>query len=116
MKRPMTNERMLYDGHITADPTIMVGKPVIKGTRIPVELVLEELAHNPAVDELLAAHPGLTTDDVKACLAYATAMVKGEEVSRRRCGRLGLIRSVYEVPLRPERRLPLDRASHQPGP
>jgi uncharacterized protein (DUF433 family) len=43
--------------------------------------VLEELAHNPDVKELLAAHPDLTRADVQACLSYAKAMVTGEEVS-----------------------------------
>ena len=44
-------------------------------------LVFEELAHNPDINELLAAHPDLTREDVQACLAYAKAMVTGEEVS-----------------------------------
>jgi len=46
------------------------GKPVVRGTRIAVSLVLEELAHNPDVAELLAAHPDLTRADVQACLSY----------------------------------------------
>ena len=77
----MDRERVAYQDHIAADPAIMVGKPVVRGTRIPVDLVLGELAHNPDVNELLAAHPGLTREDVQACLAYAEAMVKGEPVS-----------------------------------
>jgi uncharacterized protein (DUF433 family) len=48
---------------------------VVRGTRIAVDLVLEELAQNPDVGELLAAHPDLTRPDVQACLAYAKAMV-----------------------------------------
>lgn len=63
---------------ITRDPAIMVGKPVVKGTRIPVELVLGHLAQNPDFDELFAAYPHLTIDDVKACLAYAQAAVEAE--------------------------------------
>jgi len=70
-----------YEGRITADPRILAGKPVVRGTRIAVSLVLEELAQNPDIDELLAAHPDLTRRDVQACLAYAKAMVTGEEVS-----------------------------------
>src|SRR5437764_12042945 len=66
---------------ITADPRILAGKPVVKGTRIGVDLVLEELSQNPDVHELLAAHPDLTRDDVQACLAYAKAMVTGKDVS-----------------------------------
>ena len=70
-----------YQERISASPKILGGKPVIRGTRISVSLVLEELAHNPDINELLAAHPDLTREDVQACLAYAKAMVTGEEVS-----------------------------------
>jgi uncharacterized protein (DUF433 family) len=77
----MKEDQRLYHERIIADPRILAGKPVVKGTRITVDLVLEELAQNPAIDELLAAHPDLTRDDVQACLAYARAIVTGEEVS-----------------------------------
>jgi uncharacterized protein (DUF433 family) len=50
---------------------------VVRGTRIAVSLILEELAHNPDINELLAAHPDLSRRDVQACLSYATAMVAG---------------------------------------
>jgi uncharacterized protein (DUF433 family) len=58
-----------------------VRKPVVKGTRIGVDLVLEELSHNPDITELLAAHPDLTRMDVQACLSYAKDMVTGKKVS-----------------------------------
>jgi uncharacterized protein (DUF433 family) len=58
---------------IIQDPEIMVGKPVVKGTRIPVERVIAHLAHNPDLNDLFAAYPELTVEDVKACLAYAHA-------------------------------------------
>ncbi len=76
----MTTDRPIYHDRITTDPAILVGKPVVRGTRIPVELVLRHLAENPDTAELLAAFPRLTLDDVKACLAYAQARVEGEEV------------------------------------
>ena len=76
----MKEDQRLYQERIVADPRILAGKPVVKGTRIAVDLVPEELAQNPAIDEL-AAHPDLTRDDVQACLAYARAIVTGEEVS-----------------------------------
>ena len=76
----MKEERPFYQERIVTDPRILAGKPVIKGTRIGVDLVLEELAHNPDIKELLAAHPDLTRDDVQACLAYAQAIVTGEDV------------------------------------
>ena len=65
---------------ILVDPRILTGKPVVKGTRIPVELVLKHLAQNPDVQELFAAYPRLTLEDVKACLAYAHKLVAGEEI------------------------------------
>ena len=56
---------------IVVNPEIMTGKPVVRGTRIPVELVLQKLAQNPDVDELLLYYPRLTCDDVRVCLEYA---------------------------------------------
>jgi len=68
-------ERPLYQERIVRDSEVLVGKPVIKGTRIPVELVLAKLAQNPDLDELLADYPRLTREDVKACLEYAQVLV-----------------------------------------
>jgi len=59
---------------------VLVGKPVVKGTRIPVELVLKRLAQDLNPQTLLEAYPRLTQEDIKACLEYAQAMVEGEEV------------------------------------
>jgi uncharacterized protein (DUF433 family) len=69
-----------YGDRIVVDPQILVGKPVVKGTRISVELVLGHLAENPDVQDLFAAYPHLSIEDVKACLAYASALVGGEDV------------------------------------
>ena len=74
------SQKLPYRGRIVVDPDILVGKPVVKGTRVPVELVIKHLAQNPAVDELLRAYPRLTLEDVKACLAYAQDLVEGEDV------------------------------------
>jgi len=63
---------------ITQDPDVLVGKPVVAGTRIPVALVLGRLAHNPDLAELFGAYPELTVEDVKACLSYAQAAVEAE--------------------------------------
>ncbi len=71
----MTKEQPHYHDRIVRDPEILVGKPVVKGTRIPVEVVLEYLAHNPNFDELFADYPRLTMADVQACLEYAQALV-----------------------------------------
>ncbi len=67
----MAGEQPTYVDRITQDPKVMVGKPVVRGTRIPVELVLGHLAGNPGFHELFAAYPELTVKDVKAVLAYA---------------------------------------------
>lgn len=77
----MKEDQRIYQERIIADPRILAGKPVVKGTRIAVDLVLEELSHNPDIADLLAAHPDLTRDDVQACLAYAKDIVTGKEVS-----------------------------------
>lgn len=60
---------------IIQDPSILAGKPVIKGTRISVEVVLDYLASNPDFDELFADYPRLTMDDVTACLSFARRLV-----------------------------------------
>ena len=60
---------------ITVDPDVMVGKPVVTGTRIPVERVLRHLEENDKAD-LFEAFPELTAEDVRACLAYARAVVE----------------------------------------
>jgi uncharacterized protein (DUF433 family) len=66
---------------ISRDPAIMVGKPVVAGTRVPVDAVLRHLAGNLEVSDLLEAYPHLTTEDVQACLSYAADVV--EEMGRR---------------------------------
>lgn len=60
---------------IEADPRIMVGKPVIKGTRITVEHILEELANGLTVEQILKEYPHLTREGVQAALRYATKAV-----------------------------------------
>ncbi|HZS02989.1 MAG TPA: DUF433 domain-containing protein [Chloroflexota bacterium] len=65
---------------ISQDPRIMVGKPVVRGTRIPVERVIAHLAQTLDVADLLAAYPELTPEDVKACLEYAHAAIKRRRV------------------------------------
>lgn len=69
-----------YQKRIIVDPNIMAGKPVVKGTRIPVDLVLKRLAQDLNVETLLEAYPRLTQEDIKACLTYAQTLVEGEDV------------------------------------
>jgi uncharacterized protein (DUF433 family) len=62
---------------ITIDPKIMFGKPVIAGTRIPVETILELLARGMTPQELVDGFPGLVTDDIAAALRFATDHLPG---------------------------------------
>lgn len=67
----MPQAQRLYQDRIVIDPEILVGKPVIKGKRIPVELVLKRLSQDLNLETLLPAYPRLAPHDVKACWAYA---------------------------------------------
>ncbi len=66
----MNNEDLLE--RITINPKVMVGKPVIKGTRLTVEYILGLLAHGTTIDEILEEYPGLVKDDIYACLLFAS--------------------------------------------
>lgn len=61
------------------NPRIMLGKPVIRGSRIPVELLLRKLIEGASEADLLDSYPRLTRDDVRAALAYAAATLAHEE-------------------------------------
>lgn len=66
--------------HISVDPMVMRGKPVISGTRITVELVLQMLAQGESTDWILQNYPNLTKENVLACIAYASRFLHTEEV------------------------------------
>jgi len=69
-------------GHerIVVDPRILTGKPVVRGTRISVELVVELLAAGWSHAQILASYPHLTEEDIRACLAYASELLREEKV------------------------------------
>lgn len=73
----MARGQFPYRDRVIQDPAVMVGKPMIKGTRIPVDLVLAKLAQNPDLSELFADYPLLTTEGVRACLEYASGYNSG---------------------------------------
>jgi uncharacterized protein (DUF433 family) len=62
---------MRWPERISVDPDILAGKPVIRGTRLAVEFILELLAAGRPESEILSDYPGLTREDILACLAYA---------------------------------------------
>lgn len=66
---------MNWRTHITTDPSIMFGKACIKNTRIPVDLILEKLGKGYTIEELLAAYPKISEEDIKACMLYASASI-----------------------------------------
>ncbi len=57
---------------ITINPQVMVGKPVIRGTRLTVQYILNLLAHGATIDEILDEYQGLTIEDIQACFLFAT--------------------------------------------
>jgi uncharacterized protein (DUF433 family) len=65
---------------IISDPSVMMGKPVITGTRITVELVLEKLAAGETVEQIMEAHPRLTKEAVRAALAFAAEALRADVV------------------------------------
>ena len=70
----------MQKGLIVSDPKVMMGKPVIAGTRITVELILEKLAAGESIDQILEAHPRLTREAVWAALAFATEALRADMV------------------------------------
>ena len=71
---------MTWKDRIILDPAILVGKPVVKGTRLAVEFIIELLAQGWTEADVLKNYPGLTHEDVQACLAYASDVLKSEKV------------------------------------
>ncbi|MEW6572157.1 MAG: DUF433 domain-containing protein [Bacillota bacterium] len=63
---------------IQSDPDVMMGKPVIAGTRIPVSLILEKLAAGETTEQILQAHPRLSEEAIRAALAFAAEAVKAD--------------------------------------
>lgn len=65
---------------IEINPDVMNGKPVVRGTRVPVELVLRKLGSGMSTEEILADHPRLTPDDIRAAQAFAADYLADEEI------------------------------------
>jgi uncharacterized protein (DUF433 family) len=65
---------------IVSDPTVMMGKPVVKGTRITVELILEKLGAGETIEQILDAHPRLTREGIQAALAFAAETLRSDVI------------------------------------
>ncbi|MEN8219619.1 MAG: DUF433 domain-containing protein [Pseudomonadota bacterium] len=71
---------MDWRDRIEFNPQILVGKPIVKGTRLAVEFILELLANGWRDEDILDNYPGLTIEDIHACFAYASAFLQSERV------------------------------------
>jgi len=76
----MKSKELMTHPRISADPSVMMGKPCIKGTRITVELILRKLGAGRSLADLLEAYPKLTEEDVRAALAFAADYMQHETV------------------------------------
>ena len=65
---------------IVSNPAVMMGKPVVKGTRITVELILEKLGAGETIEQLLEAHPRLTREGIQAALSFAAETLRSDVV------------------------------------
>lgn len=74
----MTHNQHTYIERITSTPGIVGGKPVIKGTRIPVDMILERIMYDLDVKSIFEDYPQLTEDDIRACVAYAKELLDEE--------------------------------------
>ncbi len=80
LSKPKENKTMTWKDRICVDPKILVGKPVIQGTRIAVEFVVDLLARGWTKEQILHEYNHLTPEDIQACLAYACEVLKSERV------------------------------------
>ena len=71
---------MEIEKFIISDPKVMLGKPVIKGTRITVELILEKLSEGETIEDILEAHPHISHDSILAALAFAAKNLKADAI------------------------------------
>lgn len=71
---------MSWEQRIVVDPEVLVGKPVVKGTRLAVEFLIDLMAQGWTEAEILDSYPGLTHEDLLACLAYAGERLKSERI------------------------------------
>ena len=71
---------MSFTDRIEINPRVMLGKPVIRGTRIPVELILRKLSEGASEGDLLDAYPNLAREDIQAAMRYAADAIAHEEV------------------------------------
>lgn len=72
--------KIIFGKYIVMDPDILVGKLIIKNTRIPIDLILKKLSENITIDELLMDYPRLKKEHIQEILSYAHSMITKEQV------------------------------------
>ena len=70
---------MNWKDHVVVDPKVLVGKPIIRGTRISVELLMDRLADGWSMEQILESYPRVTRDDVLAAIAFVTEVFREED-------------------------------------
>ena len=70
----------MHHARIESNPAVMMGKPVVAGTRVTVESILERLGHGESTEDILQAHPRLKRDDILAALEFAAQTLRGDVV------------------------------------
>lgn len=69
-----------WQNHIESNPEVLYGKPVVKNSRISVDMILEKIAFGDSIQDLLAAYPTLKIEDIQSCLLFASETIKNEIV------------------------------------
>lgn len=70
---------MNWKDHVVVDPKVLVGKPIIRGTRISVELIMDRLADGWSMEQILESYPRVTRDDVLAAISFVTEVFREED-------------------------------------
>jgi len=76
----VVDDKMKWQERIVLDPEILVGKPIVKGTRLAVEFIIDLLAEGWSENEISQNYPGLTREDIHACLSYASTVLHAEKL------------------------------------
>lgn len=71
-----------YNDRINIDPDIMLGKPIIRGTRIPIELIVWKIGEGMLQEDLLDAYPNIAKEDIRAALLYAADIIRGRRLQK----------------------------------
>jgi uncharacterized protein (DUF433 family) len=71
---------MEWQSRIVLNPDVLIGKPIVKGTRLTVEFIIDLLAQGWSTEEILRNYPGIVVEDIHACLSYASKALQSEKV------------------------------------